>query len=223
MANLAHSTFLTLESSMSNFSYPSFFGLSQSDLCAYKSLQARISSSAVCSRRKERVVTFSEALDAIKGFVVRNDKNDAIRALLCGMAWLPEGLGVNIHQLRHLLPKCKSSINGSLQKIGYATTLRRGECCASISRAFPCLRGHTAELRKWSVRRKAVQDLPLPIIAAPRTGGDDLPSLDGADFDFGERIEADSTWELAPRDGSAFQSCYDELWTREIETDIKLT
>jgi hypothetical protein len=175
------------------------------------------------------VLSFSEALEAIKAFVVRNDKSDSTRALMCGVGWLPEGLAINIHQLRHLLPKCKSSINGSLQKLGYSISLRRGECSASILRELPCLRGNTPEVRKWSVRRKPDSTVIInekSVAPVFQISLDGLLKAEGEEeaidlarglesLDFSTAIDGEQTWSITMRRqiGDDEISGYDsELW-----------
>jgi hypothetical protein len=59
---------------------------------------------------------------------------------------LPDGIAINVQQLRLLTGRSKSSINGSLQKIGYRVNL------SSVLPAF--LKDHSVEFRKWTVRTR---------------------------------------------------------------------
>ena len=128
--------------------------LSDADKCQYACLKAAISSTALRSQRNRRISAFTEALSAIKAFVLRGDKDDNLRSLVCGICWLDEGIAINTHQLKRLLSKCKSSINGSLQKLGYTTSLGRTESAAAMVSVWPLLRENNAELRKWTVRKR---------------------------------------------------------------------
>jgi hypothetical protein len=128
--------------------------LSDSDKYGYACLRAAISANCGKSQRNRRVTSFTETLEAIRGFVAREDKDDPIRSMLCGVCWLPEGIAVNTHQLRRLVAKCKSSINGSLQKIGYTVSLGRAESAQAMTAYFPLLKDNSTELRKWTVRRR---------------------------------------------------------------------
>ena len=135
-------------------SIPQFWWLlSDEDRCKYTCLKIAISSRSLKSQRNKRVETFNEILSEIQSFVVRGTKDDAVRGLACGVFWLAEGIAINTHQLRHLISKCKSSINGSLQKMGYSTSLGRTEAAIAISNAFPILKDNSTELRKWTVRK----------------------------------------------------------------------
>jgi hypothetical protein len=115
--------------------------------------------------------SFGGTLDAIRQFVMRDDPDDALRGMACGLYWLPDGIAVDVHEVRLLVPRCKSSINGSLHKLGYTLSLGRLECAELLTKIFPLLRDQTAELRKWSIR-KAESLRPamvLPILPEKRT------------------------------------------------------
>lgn len=99
----------------------------------------------------------------IKNYAIRGDMDDWKRCLVCGICWLPEGIGINTHQLRILIFKCKSSINGSLQKMRYTFNLGRSEAGNAVARYMPILRNNSSELRQWTVRQ--LEDLaPKPEI-----------------------------------------------------------
>jgi hypothetical protein len=176
-------------------------------------------------------------LEAIKTFVCRNNKDDALRGMVCGIFWLPDGLAVNIHRLRQVVPKCKSSINGSLQKLGFTVNLGRSECAQTISGIFPVLKENTAELRKWTIRKRdETQKIESPSSNPPRekfeisleglrkarpvTAGPDLPGLDlGPEFDEirlrEDRIEDSRLWAAvrpAELSRDVFGQFIDEMW-----------
>jgi hypothetical protein len=128
--------------------------LSERDRYQYACLHASISSSALQSPNRSRALFFSEALDAIKSFVVRNDQDDVLRGMVCGIHWVTDGLAMNIRQLRVLIPKCKSSINGSLKKLGFTANMRLADANSTLSVLFPMLRDNAAERRKWTIRQR---------------------------------------------------------------------
>lgn len=132
---------------------PKFYDmLDPADQERYNELRATLSSHMCRNRRGKRLETFAEMLGAIKNFCVRNDENDWKRCLVCGVCWLPNGIGINNRQLSILIDKCKSSINGSLQKIGYTALQSRNESSESLRQAIPILKDNFNELREWTVR-----------------------------------------------------------------------
>lgn len=132
---------------------PKFFDmLDSSDQERYNELRATLSSQMCRNRRGKRIETFAEMLSAIRRFCVRNDENDWKRCLVCGVCWLPSGIAINNRQLSILIDKCKSSINGSLQKMGYTALQSRNESSESLRQAIPILKDNFNELREWTVR-----------------------------------------------------------------------
>ena len=128
--------------------------LSDADVAAYNKLRSDLSSPNCRNRRNKRLETFGEMLNSIQSFAIRKDDDDWKRCLVCGVLWLTNGIAINTRQLRLLINKCKSSINGSLQKLGYTTSLGRTESAAAMVSVWPLLRENNAELRKWTVRKR---------------------------------------------------------------------
>lgn len=152
---------------------PQFFWmLNDIDKTRYGCLKYNLSSKSMKSQRNKRITTFSEIIDSIKSFVIQGDKNDTLRGLVCGICWIPEGIAINTHQLRFLICKCKSSINGSLQKMGYTSNLGRTEAALAMANAFPILKDNSAELRKWTVRRieTLISTSLSPLMSTPPEG-----------------------------------------------------
>lgn len=129
-----------------------WYQLSDVDKYAYQRMRATISSRRARAHRNKRVELFVETVAAIRAFAIRQDADDILRSMACGILWVAEGLAINTHQLNHTLGKCKSSINGSLLKMGYTITLGRNEAAAAIVDQASCLRNNAQELRHWTVR-----------------------------------------------------------------------
>lgn len=133
---------------------PKFFEqLSADDQTTYKELQEKFSSKQCRNNRNHRVSVFSEILNMVKDFCERGDANDSIRCLVCGYCTMPGGFAVNIRQMRILVDKCKSSINGSLQRMGAAITPMRNELAEMLQQKIPQLKSTFTEMREWSVRQ----------------------------------------------------------------------
>jgi hypothetical protein len=97
-----------------------------------------------------------EALKAIKFFCIRSDDNDWKRCLICGIFWFDEGLCVNTGQLKILLGKSQSLINGALSKLHYETVavsyLPNGELLC----VMPFLIDFPTVARQWRMRKRIV-------------------------------------------------------------------
>jgi hypothetical protein len=126
--------------------------LTSSDQEKYNELRACLSSQMCRNRRGKRLDGFSDMLASIRRFTVRHNENDWKRCLVCGVCWLPTGIAINNRQLSILIDKCKSSINGSLQKMGYSMLQSRNESSSSLCEAIPLLKNNFNELREWTVR-----------------------------------------------------------------------
>lgn len=135
-------------------SIPKFFNLlSDSDKLSYFTMKAQFAMYLSTNQRNKRISTFNEILQIIKKYCIKKDQNDWVRCLVCGVMWLPEGIAINNQQLRILTSKCKSSINGSLVRVGYSITLGRSETSSALVQALPLLKDNTSELRQWTIRK----------------------------------------------------------------------
>ncbi|KAH0788646.1 potassium/sodium hyperpolarization-activated cyclic nucleotide-gated channel 1 [Histomonas meleagridis] len=143
---------MTDEAPRGNFQ-PKFFELlNVENQKEYLKLRNTLSSHFCRNRRGKRIETFSETLLTIQNFCIRHNEDDWKRCLVCGICWIPNGIAINTRQLGHLIDKCKSSINGSFQKMGYTTLQSREESAAYLVEAIPSLLNNYAELREWTVR-----------------------------------------------------------------------
>ena len=86
--------------------------LSDTDKRQYLFLRQTLASPTCKNRRNRSAQTFSEILQGIKAYVVRGEPADHDRSLVCGVCWLNDKIAINTRQLRLILSKCKSSING---------------------------------------------------------------------------------------------------------------
>ena len=130
-----------------------WWALSENEMYQYKCLQLALTELISKNQRNKRINSFIREMDAIKAFAIRGDINDNLRSYVCGIIWLEDGIAVNIHYLRKLMGKCKSSINGSFQKLGFTVGSSRTEAANVISQIFPSLKEETSELRMWSIRK----------------------------------------------------------------------
>jgi hypothetical protein len=161
--------------------YPMYFWmLSDYDKYQYNCLKYALASSASKNQRNMRITNFNEAIEAIKCFAIRGDKDDKLRSLVAGICWLKDGIATNTHQLKILMGKCKSSINGSLQKMGFAQTISRSKAIATLTNYFPFFKDNTAELRKWSVRQFPSMDAKC--LYSPPTPYQEIPKDSSSNF-----------------------------------------
>jgi hypothetical protein len=148
--------------------------LAEADRIEYLGLRDRFHDELAKSKKGERLESFTDRLKKIRRFIDRQDEHDWKRSLVCGVVFLPDGLALNIQQLRILLGRCKSSINGSLQQLGYTSEPQTQTTSQDFLMKIPAGYHNTADLKKWTIRRNpaaSVEILPRSPFLIP------LPSL----------------------------------------------
>ena len=136
------------------FKAPSFWwSLSDQEKYQYQCLQLALSVGVNKNQRNQRLSSFKKCIELVRRFAVKGDYRDLIRCYVCGIIWTNDGIAVNTYYLKHLIGKCKSSINGSLQKMGYNNNMSRADSANAMIQLFPTLKENLAEIRKWSIRR----------------------------------------------------------------------
>jgi hypothetical protein len=149
------------EASSSSEGDPQYWELlTEADQTTYRQLKHDFTMGNVKRVRNNRLETFEGVLDAIRHFAERGDNNDWRRFLVCGVCWMENAIAINTRQLRLLVAKCKSSINGSLQKMGYTTNMSHSESWKILFPHIPLLKDHFAELRQWTIRYKNGAQIP---------------------------------------------------------------
>lgn len=142
---------------------PAFFDLlTESDKEKYDVLREELSSTDRKFKRYKRITSLQDALAAIQEYCSRGDKDDWKRALVCGVCWMGGDIAINTRQLRLLINKCKSSINGALAKMGFSSVPIKGDSSSQLVQAIPFLKGNFLEQRMWTVRRRQFGS-PAPI------------------------------------------------------------
>lgn len=130
--------------------------LSKDDIDYYQNLKETLSSHVCRNCRNKRLESFSQMLMTIRYFVERKKEDDWKRSLLCGICWYKYYVCVNIKQMTYLLEKCKSSINGSFQRLFLMILPDKKQSMEILVEAIPYLKSHSALLHMWSVRQKII-------------------------------------------------------------------
>jgi hypothetical protein len=162
-----------------NFARPAHWDLlSPDDTDKYMELYNRFHEEFGKSRKGERLDTFTDRLDQTRQFIESSEIDSWKRSLVSGVFFLRNALLLNIHQLRILVNKCKSSMNGSLQQLGYCAQLPRPDLEQELFAKLPLAWRDGGELKTWTFRVRALPGLteprpaPAPFIVpmlAPRT------------------------------------------------------
>ncbi|OHT05547.1 hypothetical protein TRFO_26690 [Tritrichomonas foetus] len=139
--------------------------ISEADRVSYSYVRAFIKNNPESNQRNKRLSSFTEMLNVVRSYAIRGDSGDNNRCLVCGILWLPGAIAINTHQLGFLLSKCKSSINGSLQILGYKEKITRKTASDLVANSLTAIRDDRSELRKWTVRCLDDSILDLPAIS----------------------------------------------------------
>lgn len=128
--------------------------LSLEDKILYDELQKKVGSPNFRYNRNRRLSTINDIFEQIREFCEKEEEDKWKRYLVCGICWFEDYISINTRQLRLLISKSKSAINGALAKMGYETVTAKGERASMLIEAIPYLFGHFTEYRKWSIRKK---------------------------------------------------------------------
>jgi hypothetical protein len=126
--------------------------ISDDDKAVYRRISAALSAPTSRNKRNRRIEDFQAILDALEVFENSDTDDKWKRCLVCGICRLPGGIAVNTTQLKHLVFKCKSSINGALKGLGYDLIITEPAASEKLLQEIPYLRDNPAELRRWTIR-----------------------------------------------------------------------
>ena len=130
--------------------------LNKEDIDYYRKLKNTLSSHICRNCRNRRRESFSEILSTIHYYINRKNEDSWKRSLICGICWYKNYIVVNIRQMSSLLEKCKSSINGSFQRLNFIMLSDKQESVKIINEAIPYLKNYPDLIQTWSVRQQAV-------------------------------------------------------------------
>jgi hypothetical protein len=113
----------------------------------YLRIRSALAAPSNRNKRNTRTDDFRETLDAIDIFINMDEEGKWKRSLVCGVCRLPGGLAINPGRLQRLIMKCKSWINGSLNRLGYTIAQPDFALSQELLQQLPALRENPAELR----------------------------------------------------------------------------
>jgi hypothetical protein len=138
------------------------------DRACYTELRLSFSDPARKSGRSRNWQTFTDILGVVRSFVVQHTVDDWRRAVVSGIYWFPDNttVAVNIRQLGLLIAKCKSSINGAFQQLGFGIPRTGGDPAAELRRNLPFFSDNFGELKQWTIRQQPATK-PEPQVLSP--------------------------------------------------------
>jgi hypothetical protein len=163
------------------FTVPAFFWttLSSDDRAEFVRLRSLFSQMQKTASQDRRGVAFSNELLTILGYIERSPENLEARSVVTGVCFVGPLICVNTRQLMTFVCRCKSSINGILQELGYVpirTRLKTRRCIVAV---LPSLDRNPELIRQWTVRH-ASNDTPFCFVS--RLSRSQLPPITRADL-----------------------------------------
>lgn len=102
--------------------------------------------------KDRRLATFSNELVMILKYIEHNEVGREVRSILTGISFAGPFICVNTRQLKSFVGRCKSSINGSLQQLGYMAVRTKSKARSCVLACMPILSSDSNLLRQWTVR-----------------------------------------------------------------------
>jgi hypothetical protein len=130
--------------------------LSQSDKNEFLRLRTKFDQDKRSIARDRRAVTFANELFTVLEYIDRSPDNMEARAVVAGVCFVGPIICVNTRQLKYLLCRCKSSINGILQELGYVGVRPKSKTRSCVLASMPSLERSAEILRQWSIRHASV-------------------------------------------------------------------
>ena len=126
--------------------------LSEDDKIEFIRLRNQFHQNQKISVKDGRLVSFHQEMVMVMKFLERSENGREQRSILTGIAFAGTYICVNTRQLKSFLGRCKSSINGSLQQLGYVAIKTKSKARQCVLSLIPALQAEPVILRQWTVR-----------------------------------------------------------------------
>jgi hypothetical protein len=133
-------------------SHPLLSRLPAADQAGYVQLVNYFARSEDRNKRNLGTSTFAKHLAMIHAFVCKGDKFDSLRGLLCGIEFGTNSILTSTTDLKRLMVRSKSSINGCFQRLGCTIVRPALDISTIFGRILPGCPSHFFTTRHWCVR-----------------------------------------------------------------------
>jgi hypothetical protein len=180
--------------------------LSHGDKDRYVRLRTQFITTFQESKSKGKALsdsTFRREVQAVVDFTGYSETRREERSIVAGLACGGHCLAINNRELKKLLGRCKSSINGSFQRMGYCVVKGCGKARECVLSLLPSLHRDAGALRQWTVRYSdnpllTTPDRPPDFTVAAASDG----CLDSAKSDEGQPTNSGEQTDASPDDGA---------------------
>jgi hypothetical protein len=153
--------------------------LSQDDRTEYIRLRNGFRHGQKISSKDRRVITFRRELTLVIQFLERSRENLEARCVVTGVCFAGGVICVNCRQLKSLLNRCKSSINGSFQQLCYVAVRTKSKARGCVVGVLPSLQNDPVLLKQWTAR---VVSAEASFCFVSSFSGAGLPEITDADL-----------------------------------------
>jgi hypothetical protein len=126
--------------------------LSQADRDEFVRLRVWYLQSQRVPPGERRTMKFANELFMAIQWVERSTDHVEERALVAGICCVGPIICINTRQLKPLISRCKSSINGLLHELGYISVWTKTKVRLCLIQALPSIWGNPEQLRQWTIR-----------------------------------------------------------------------
>ena len=126
--------------------------LTRADQEEFGRVRAELHQSQNSAQKDKRLVQFPLELASVLAFIDRSPHGVEARSIAAGASFAGPFIAVNTRHLKHFIGRCKSSINGCFQLIGYPTVRVKAKARECVITALPSLQSNQNILRQWTVR-----------------------------------------------------------------------
>jgi hypothetical protein len=126
--------------------------LTDDDKRDYAKLREVIRPLTLRTSRAYLATNFTRIMNHIREYSIHHDAGDWRRCLICGIAWLDDGIAISTRQLKLLVGKCRSSVNAGFESIGYRPVPMSPQLVEQLMATLPCLVRMGNEVRQWTIR-----------------------------------------------------------------------
>ena len=128
------------------------YPLSADDREEFERLKQTFARKQSSVKEDRHVASFSHEIQAIINFVERRADQREARAINAGFMFNGIFICINTRILKNFISRCKSSINSSLQQLGYTSLKTKAKAQECLFAAIPCLANDPDIARQWTVR-----------------------------------------------------------------------
>lgn len=107
---------------------------------------------SIITNKDQRSPNFYKELAVALNYIERDSYHREERSIICGVAFAGPYICVNTRQLKNFIGRCKSSINGSFQQMGYSALRTKVKARNCVTTVIKLLKSEPTILRQWTVR-----------------------------------------------------------------------